>query len=100
MPQPGTSSFSLYKPVFHQVWKLKSSIGAIRTVNALTDARRSGVFEKLPVGALLIVVGAGFDETTVRVQCRGFDYVVFSQDLLGEHLVSGEKSPLLIRKPA
>ena len=66
---------------------LQESIVLYKNISALAidadqcGARRYGLIEQLATGARVILIGDGFNDRTVKVQCNGRYYFVFLQDI-------------------
>lgn len=66
---------------------LQQSIILCKNISALAveaDERgrqRCGLIEQLPTGSSVMLIGDGFNDRTVKVQCNGRCYFVFLQDI-------------------
>lgn len=65
-------------PVKVTLWK---DITAITSQPVQQGRQRCGLFVQIPEGTELVVCGDGFSERTVRVECQGCFYFVFTQDI-------------------
>ena len=64
-----------------QSFTLPKNIAAIQLQRTERGEERLGAISQLPRDAHLRVCGEGFNPRTVKVQCRGFFYFVFLQDI-------------------
>ena len=69
---------------------LSKDVAAIQIEASEAGRPRYGLISQLPKGAELIVCGDGFNNRTARVNCHGFHYFVFLQDIEEPELLRRE----------
>jgi hypothetical protein len=80
-PEVGGLPGSVRKTRAWAVLSLPKSVSALEMRSGEDGRERAGIIAQLPMGAQIEIIGPGFSDQTLRVQCLGQPYFVFTKDV-------------------